>query len=208
MSALKTIVAGGVLFLLPFGLLVFLLGELVDLALLVASPLTDLLPGDDNAGKIMATFLAWALIMLACYIAGQLARMELLSNASSGLGEFLAKIIPGYRMLQTRTAEIFSMDTASPMAARSVLVTLGKTKRFGFEVSQDQATGISTVFLPNSPDPTTGIIVTANVADVVEIGESAGQLATALQFYGRGLSGPGDLKAQSATEESRKPPLR
>lgn len=44
MGAIKTMVAGGALFLLPFGLLVFLIGELIDIALLVASPLSDLRP--------------------------------------------------------------------------------------------------------------------------------------------------------------------
>lgn len=54
----KTTIIGGLLFLVPVGVLIIVLAKVVDLMLLVAEPLADLIPLDSVAGVALANIMA------------------------------------------------------------------------------------------------------------------------------------------------------
>ena len=54
----KTTIIGGLLFLVPVGVLIIVLAKVVDLMLLVAEPLADLIPLDSVAGVALANIIA------------------------------------------------------------------------------------------------------------------------------------------------------
>ena len=55
---IKTTIIGGLLFLVPVGVLVIVLAKVVDLMLLVAEPMADLVPLDSVAGVALANIIA------------------------------------------------------------------------------------------------------------------------------------------------------
>lgn len=187
MSAIRTTVAGGIIFFLPFGLIVFLMGELVDIALLVAEPLASFFPSEDVFGQSAATVLAWFLIGLGCYLAGALARWSALSSASDKLGGFLANIVPGYRQISGSVAEYLLGKEASSEMGKPVRVRYGSMIRIGFEISRDAATGIAVVYLPNTPDPFSGILAEVATTDLDPIPAKTTDVMHAIEFYGHGL---------------------
>lgn len=187
MSAIRTVIAGGILFVLPFGLVVFLLGELLDIALLAAQPLASLFPAEDIFGRSVAAILAWVLIVLGCYLAGLLARWSIMSGASERLGGLLANIVPGYQQIRGSISEYLTGDEATSKLARPVRVKHGNMVRIGFEVSRHEETQVALVFLPNTPDPFSGIVVEVEVSNLDPIPGKATEVMRAVQFYGRGL---------------------
>ena len=185
MSFVRTALAGGILFLLPFGLLVFILGEVLDVAMVVARPISRFLPEEDLFGQSAAVVIAWALVFLACYLAGCLARWSTASRVSTKVRTALSRFLPGYRMIEAHAAHILGEGSHDDPQDTAVLVPFGAAKRFGFEVSRDEDTQTSVVFLPGSPDPGKGIVISVESALVEKLPISAGQMMASLQFYGR-----------------------
>ena len=185
MTALRTALAGGVLFLLPFAILVFLLSEVLDIALALSTPIVSHFPKEDLFGRSAAVTLAWVLVFCACWGAGLLARWSYASNRSTALGSFLANLIPGYRLIQASVAELLDPDRAASVEADVVLVQFGTVRRFGFEMSRNEEDGVAIVYLPNAPDAYTGIVVTVETALVETCPVRPGKLLRSLQFYGR-----------------------
>lgn len=185
MSAIKLTIIGGLFFLLPFGFLIFLVGEVVDMALLVTTPIAELFPTEDVLGIALANVFAWLLVFATCYVAGLLARLAAVSKASSALGDLLSGIIPGYQMIMDRVSGYVGNKESDEIDARTVAVRMGGVTRFGFEVSRDPVSHKCVVFLPNAPDPGVGTIVSVDRASVTEIDVSRFDLLQFFHFYGR-----------------------
>lgn len=187
MSAIKTTLAGGLFFLLPFGVLLFVIGEVMDLALLVARPIADLFPVEDIVGVTAANVIAWVLILVVCYLAGLAARSATLSRASGTLAQTMSKVVPGYRFIRARMEGVFGDELATETRARPVLVAMGGVQRYGLEVSRDPDGARAVVFLPGAPDAQTGVVVRVATDRVEPCAISTAGIVQAMTFYGAPL---------------------
>jgi uncharacterized membrane protein len=189
MSAIKTTLAGGLFFLLPFGVLLFVIGEVLDLTLLVAEPVANLFRVEDIVGISVANLIAGALILLACYMAGLAARNTALSKASGAAEQTLTKVVPGYRFIRAQLEGVFGDSLSTDSRARAVMVAMGGFQRYGLEIARDSADGSAVVFLPGAPDPQTGIVVRVGADQIEPCAMSTADLVLFMKHYGSSAGG-------------------
>lgn len=186
MKMLKTTALGGIVFLLPFGILLLILHEIVDFMLKFAEPVASLFQEDDYVGISLAGGFAVIGILLTCFLAGLAAHTAALSGFSSKTDQFLSDLVPGYGMIRTRIAA--AMNSEEFAASRQVVtVHVGGLRRYAFLIEEKHESGEALIFLPAAPNAETGVLGFVPLSDLTLVDVPAHKIHRAFQFYGRGL---------------------
>ena len=101
---LKTTIVGGALFLLPLGLVLFILGYALRLATSVAQPISKALHLDqlgDLAGIGITTVVGVLLLILVSFAAGIVARTSIGGRISGWFEGSLLSALPQYQMMKS-----------------------------------------------------------------------------------------------------------
>ena len=179
----KTTILGGVFFLLPFAVLVFLIGQVAYAITLVATPLSPYTKSWRVGGVSLAVVLATVLVLVACYVAGLAARRSLAARFSERIEKYLLLLFPRYAIIKAQMASnIGGHGPESPL--KPVLVTLGEAARLGFEVECAES-GVVTVFLPGAPDPWQGHVVHVAAERVAPLTVQFGEAVAMCEGLGR-----------------------
>jgi len=184
---IKTTLIGGIFFLIPFGVLVLVVNELLDLVLVVTEPIADFLGVDDVFGIAIANIVAWLIILLACFLAGLLARLATISNYSSKIDGFMSEIIPGYRFLKTKLSGLLASEEDIERYLFPVTVRMAGGERYGFRINDNSNGEKQTVFLPGAPNPENGFVMIFASEDVTTVDRLPSEIIKAMMHYGRGL---------------------
>lgn len=187
---LKTTVIGGIFFLIPFGILLLVLHEVLLLALVFVDPIASLFPEDDYWGISVAVLLAVLLIILVCFLAGLAARHAAVSGISSKADDFLEQLIPGYDMIRARITGAVSPQQET--AGRKVVtVKSGGLRRYAFLIEEIEDSGDALIFLPGAPNVETGILGRVSMSELKFENIPTHVVHRAFKFYGRGLGNIG-----------------
>jgi uncharacterized membrane protein len=197
----KTTVLGGIFFLLPFAVVVFLIGELAAIVVPVAKQLQPYLPESNLFGYVsLATLLAIALLIALCFLAGVIARRSFASRFSSQIEKYLLMLFPRYAIIKDQMASNIGGAASRPQLA-PVLVRFDDAARMGFEVERTDGS-LVTVYLPGSPDPWQGQVVHVQRDRVTPLGADFGQAIAMCETLGRGGTRMVGDAAQSASQPS------
>jgi uncharacterized membrane protein len=151
---LRATVLGGVLFLMPIVVIIFVLNKAFDFARRALKPVAKIIPDQLVSGATMETTLAVGLIALLCFLAGLFARTLLAQKMMSELESLVLSKVPAYGYLKQAGS---SMMGLGEMAEHPVVLThLGGAWRIG--VQTDAAKGLAAVFVPNSPNTFSGSV--------------------------------------------------
>jgi len=150
---IKTTIIGGLIFLLPFVIIISVLGKAIKTMLVVARPIEKMLPLETIAGIAVVNILAVILIVLVCFIAGLMARSSAGRRSFEWLDSKLVMLLPGYSFIKGFSTTVKEDETQRVM--KPVLVRLDDQTLLGFEVER-LSDGQVVVFLPGSPDTTSG----------------------------------------------------
>ena len=189
-SIWKTTILGGIIFLLPFAIVVFLLGQLAQIIYSIAAQLDDAIPLPQwtVGGVSTAVLIVTLALLLLCYLAGVAARLSFSRRFSETIERNLLLLFPRYAVWKSQLAANVGADAAHP-GMQPVLVTFDDHARIGFEIERTAAGDQATVYLPGSPDPWTGHVVHVPVGRIKLLAMNF-QDATALcERMGRGASG-------------------
>lgn len=190
MSMIKATLVGGILFLVPLGVLLLILSEVMALALLFAQPIADWFGVDDFFGWAAAHGIALASLIAVCFLAGIAAKSMVLSKQMDRLDNAFQGVVPGYMLIKSLVAGELSQveeDVSQPV----VRVAVAGGVRFGFEIERDDDTGEVIVFLPGTPDPGTGVVMSVSSEVVTASSLSASKMLKSLRFYGRNMTRTG-----------------
>ena len=183
----KTTVLGGVFFLLPFAVLMFLIGQVAAMIVPVAAQIQPYIPEHLNVGNAsLATVLAIALVLALCYLAGLAARRSFASRFSGKIEKYLLMLFPRYAIIKDQMASNIGGDASRPQLA-PVVVSLGEVSRLAFEVERS-ADGVVTVYLPGSPDPWQGHVAHVAAGSVKRLAADFGQVVAVCETLGRGAA--------------------
>lgn len=153
---LKTTALGGVIFLLPLIVIGTLLGQVVQIILGVANALSKALPINSPGAWSLLVLLAIAVVLVACFVAGLVARWTLGQRLTAWIEKNLTLFFPRYVIVKARMAgSIGGAHAKSEL--KPVLVRFDEISRMAFEVERAQS-GLVTIFLPGSPDPWAGTV--------------------------------------------------
>jgi uncharacterized membrane protein len=181
----KTTILGGVFFLLPFAVVVFLVGQLSVIVAPIAKEIGKAFPNLPHTFGFVsgATLLAILLLILLCYVAGLIARSALAARFSGKIEKTIIFLFPRYAILKDQMASNLGGHAIDP-TMKPVLVRMEGVSRLGFETAR-AADGMVTVFLPGSPDPWQGHLVVVAPERVEPIAADFGAAVSMCESLGR-----------------------
>ena len=182
LEALKTTVVGGVLFLLPLILILFLLSKALKVAERVSRPVVGAIGEKTVGGVTLGTMIAIAAMVLASFLAGLAARTRFGQAVYSTLEKSILRILPQWRMARG-LVESFGADKGSPVEV--VLVPTDAGWCLGFVLEKPPGDWWS-VFIPGAPQWTSGSISYARSEQVHQTGLTAAEAILLVRRCGVG----------------------
>jgi uncharacterized membrane protein len=152
---LRITVLGGVLFLTPIVVLVFILDKAFDFARRALKPVTAIIPDRLVSGAPTEAILAIVLIALLCFLAGLFARTRPAQRIVAELESSVLSKVPAYDYLKQAGASVMGLGEIADHPV--VLARLGGAWRIGVQTDVVGG-GLVAVFVPNSPNPMSGSV--------------------------------------------------
>ena len=152
---LKTTVIGGLVFLVPIIIIVAIIGKAVEIMKKVADPLSAWMPIDSVGDIAIVNLMAFALIVLVCFLAGLAARTVSADRLVHILESYILSHIPAYAFVKGMTASVAGAEDGKGMTA--VLARLDDYSQIAFEIERLEG-GNVTVYLPGAPNPWSGSV--------------------------------------------------
>jgi uncharacterized membrane protein len=182
----KTTLIGGLVFLVPIAILAFLGMKAVHVLQRLARPLSRLLPVDTTVwGVVVADVIVVALILLACFAGGLLARLSFANQFVKKAETGVLWRIPGYGLVKALT------DTIDKRAAQSamqpVLIHFDDSSQLAFEVDR-LPDGRRIVYVPSAPEPRAGSVIVMDGDRVEPVPMTFMAAVRAMRALGRGVA--------------------
>lgn len=193
---MKTTILGGVLFLVPFAMIVIVLGKAYQISMVVAEPIGDVIPIASLAGVALVNIIALVLILVVCYTAGQLAKRGVKSRHRETLEGFLIDMIPGYVVFKGVVGSVAETGEGSEHL-RPVLVAFDDYDMIAFEIEANDTKCV--LFLPGAPSAWSGSTVIVDKNRVSYLSLPTYQAMKLLRSMGRGTLASGALTPQHGT---------
>jgi uncharacterized membrane protein len=185
-SFFKATVIGGVLFLLPAALVLFILSYAVRLVAKIAQPISDGLGLDElgDAGGIgAATGLAILVLVVLSLGAGMIARTGGGRQISRWFEASLLGGLPQYQMLKSMVESVAQFETSTDIKPALVSIEDGWQIGYLLERLHD---GWVAVFLPQAPTPMSGNVMYFPIARVRPLDMTMVQAMTLVKRIGIG----------------------
>lgn len=181
----KTTLIGGLVFLVPVLVLVVLIVKAVEVLKKLAQPLAAHLPVHTAFGVVAADVVMIALLVLACFLGGLLARVSFANRVVKKAETGVLWRIPGYGFLKGLTD---SLDKGAAGSMHPVLIHFDDYAQLAFEV--DHLTdGRKVVYVPSSPDPRAGSVLVMSEDRVEPVPMTFVAAIGNLRALGRGAGG-------------------
>jgi len=182
LQAIRTTVAGGVLFLLPLILIVFLLSKALKVAERLSQPVVDAIGVPAVGGVAIGTVIAIAGMIVISLVAGLLARTRIGHAAYSTLENSILGVLPQWRIARGLVA---SLDAERAADVDVVLVPTDAGWCLGFVLEKPPGDWW-TVFIPGAPQWTSGQLSYAHSDQVHPTDLTAAQAILLLRRCGAG----------------------
>jgi uncharacterized membrane protein len=180
----KTILTGAFL-LLPVLALIYLLAQVYFVGVKLAGPVVEIVGFERAHGILLVNLAGLALVLGLCLLAGLASRLPVVTRRIARLERTLTLRVPGYALLAGTVRGAAGAEFAVDQL-RTVLVRSAGGRRLGLEIecSGDQVV----VFLPNAPNPMSGVAMLYPASDVEILDLSAHRMFEILQFHGTGMA--------------------
>ncbi len=156
MSFLKTSMIGGILFVVPLVLLVYLIVKVLTIFRKIVAPIADRIPIDSIGGLTMSRIIAVIILICLFVLVGILARTKLAVKLKEWIEDNILSIIPGYSLLKGVSESAVGQE--SKHLKDVVLVNMEEFWQIGFlmDVIDDE---LNAVFIPGVPNPMAGDVI-------------------------------------------------
>lgn len=155
-SFIKTSILGGIVVLLPVGIVVLTFNWLFGLVTSAIRPLTDQLV-QRQMGEMLAVVVVLAIIIAICFSVGVIIRTQFGRFIHDTVEAKLLRIVPGYNVIKETVLQ-FLGDKPSPFASVALVRIFGNETLVTAFVTETHPNGWYTVFVPTGPNPTSGNI--------------------------------------------------
>ena len=152
---LKTTLVGGIVFLVPIIIFVAVIGKALKIMKKVADPLAAITPIDSVGDIVIVDLVAFALVVLVCFLGGLAAKSATASKLVHTLETSILSHIPLYAFVKGMTASITGIEDGNEMTA--VLVRLDDYSQIAFEIERLEGGNVA-VYLPGAPNPWSGSV--------------------------------------------------
>jgi uncharacterized membrane protein len=169
-------IASGVAALVPIVVTVAILRFLFGLTSSILLPIVD--PAAESWPPAARAALSFGILLVTVYVLGELAT-NLVGRRILGLGESIVLRVPFVKVVYSASKQVaaaFERRQARPFKSVVFVEFPGPgMKAVGFvtgEISDDSGTVWNTIFVPTTPNPTTGFLQLVRTEDLVHTGYS------------------------------------
>ena len=180
---LRTTAVGGVLFLLPLGVILGILGYVGSLVYAIYEPLKENIPVSDASGLAILFLLAVGILIGLCFLAGVAARRAIAKRFTNTVERNLTMMFPKYAIYKDILAGNIGGEAAAPSLS-PVTVKLHDHYQIGYESGRTQE-GLVIVYLPGAPDPWNGTVVLVEPDQVKPLDVDFNETAAICERLGR-----------------------
>ena len=180
---LITTTLAGMAFLVPLGFLVYILNKAVGFMMVIAQPLSSLVPLESVGGIAMANLVAVLAVIVVCFFAGLIARYSLVGGLMKKLETNVLMKIPGYTVIKGLKSDFEDGDTDG---MKPVALQLGSAERVGYEIEK-LTDGRSQVFVPSAPNPWSGVTQVLPADQITYLNVPVKKIMELSQKYGHGI---------------------
>ena len=181
LSFLRATFAGGILFLLPLGLLLMAFSKVFIVLHQIAAPVARKLP-DIFLGMDGSMVIVLLLIIGICFGAGLMFRSARMKKIISRVEDNLLSFIPGYSLMKSIASDTVGSNDQN--AITPILLKEGNTIIIGFLV--EEKGGLCTVFIPEAPRYDAGDVKIVPSSFVTKLDVPANKVAMSLKSFGKG----------------------
>ncbi|MBV6477702.1 MAG: hypothetical protein HGGPFJEG_00445 [Ignavibacteria bacterium] len=179
LNSLKTSLLNGIYLALPFLFIIFILKVTLEFLIDITTPIVLLLPDQSVFGFGMSYVFSISLFLLLILTAGMLQGKERKLN-------FISKaenILPGFSVIKKMISANDGSNSGKRM--QPCLVFIDETYQFAFLIEESRE-GLSTVFIPSSPVPTSGNVHIVADSKVQRINSHPKEVIKCLTQVGEG----------------------
>lgn len=157
-SFFKTSLLGGLIVLLPVGILLAAVNWLLGLIKSMIHPLTSQVQGRwPEMAELLAVVLVLGLIVALCFVIGLIVRTQVGRFVHEKLEQHVLKIAPGYNLIK-ETVMQFLGNRPSPFSSVALVRIFGDETLVTAFITERHDNGSFSVFVPTGPNPTSGNI--------------------------------------------------
>jgi uncharacterized membrane protein len=157
MQFVKTVVIGGLVFLVPLVMIVLVIGKAFAMMLIVANYVDKFIPVEAVLGVALVNIVAILGMTLTCFLAGLYARTKSSKKIYEKIETFLLGIVPGYTFVKGLTDSLSSSEKAAE-SFFPVIVRFDDYSQLCFEIERTD-NGLAVVYVPGAPNSWSGSIV-------------------------------------------------
>ena len=155
MNFIRTTLIGGIVFLVPIVVFIAVIGKAFELTGKLATPLASALPVDSVGDLAIVHLLAFAILVLICFLAGLAARTVIAKKLVDSLETNLLSKLPAYALLKTKTQSMLSPEDVQDMSP--VVARFDDSWQIALEIERIERDKV-VIFLPGAPDPWSGSV--------------------------------------------------
>jgi uncharacterized membrane protein len=181
-----TTLIGGVVFLLPLIVVLYVLGQGVALTAHAVQPLVALLPDKSVGGITLASIAALALLLLLCFGAGMVARAAAGQAFSARFEDRLQTLYPRYSVIKAMSQGLHGALGRNVL--KPVLASFDDHQLIGFDMERLDD-GRVVLYVPGAPDAWSGSVLLVAAERVQPLDIDPTDLTKALQGLGLGIAG-------------------
>ncbi len=174
---------GGIVFLLPLLIVVVLLGHAVRLMQPIVTPVANLFPAQTFETTAIAAMISILGLFLICLLAGVLARTRIARYISGSIDSRIENRVPLYRIIRSTIKGFAAVERDSSVIP--VLARFDDAWQIGF-ILEENADGLSTVFIPQAPTPMIGTVYYMEEARLKRLSITVGQAFRCVAQMGLG----------------------
>jgi uncharacterized membrane protein len=181
---IRITIAGGILFLIPVGVIVFIMAKTVKFLYDLSRPITARLPFRNVAGVGVNTLMSIVLLLLICFLAGIFMKTKLAKRIIQWLEDRVLVYVPGYSYLRARSTDWFSEEKTNTWKPASIFVDDNEVICFVIDETEDYCS----IFLPSAPVPSSGSICVREKEKVTFLPLNVAEAVTMIRQFGKGAS--------------------
>jgi len=179
----KTTVLGGMLFMVPFIILIVVIGKAIIIIQNLLTPVYGMLGVSTISGVAFVKLLAIAILVIICFIAGLVAKSLGAKNFMQSLEANVLDKIPIYEQLKAKVVSMVSSDDVEEM--KPVMVRFNDFWQLAFEIDRIEG-GHTVIYLPGAPNPWSGWVCFVAEDRLIPLKLTASSAAMLMRRFGKG----------------------
>jgi len=184
MESFKNFILDGLLFLLPVGLMIFLLNFLLGIITEIVTKVSNFLPQYSTFGQEMPKLSALIILLLLVIFSGWLSRSALGLMLGNKIEAIVSKTIPGFSVVKQLFMDPKEMFEDKKI--KSALALIDDAWLFAFILEEKNDADLIVVFVPSSPLPTSGNVYLMKEEQIKRLDISVKETVTCITQLGIG----------------------